>query len=70
MAVRKTSLTIDDDLIAEAGEVLGTEGIKETIDAALREILSRRVAARHFERLRSMDGLDLDDPEVMGEAWR
>jgi Arc/MetJ family transcription regulator len=68
--MRKTTLVIDDDLIAEAREALGTTGLKETIDAALREAVNARLRREHFERLRSMDGLDLADPEVMEQAWR
>jgi Arc/MetJ family transcription regulator len=68
--MRKTSLMIDDETIARVGDALGTSGIKETIDAALEEVLASRMAARHFERLHTMEGLDLDDPDVMREAWR
>jgi Arc/MetJ family transcription regulator len=38
---------VDDNLIKEAACVLGTSGLKETIDAALREVL-RHDALDHF----------------------
>lgn len=70
MAVRKTTLTIDDEVIAQVREILGTDGIRETVDAALREILVAEARRRDSERMREMRGLDLDDPEVMARAWR
>ncbi|MGI8826978.1 MAG: type II toxin-antitoxin system VapB family antitoxin [Chloroflexota bacterium] len=67
--MRKTTLTIDDELIAQAKEALGTTGLKATIDAALREAVKARARQNHAERLRTMNGLDLDKPEVMNQAW-
>lgn len=43
MAVRKTTLEIDDEKIARAQEILGTTGLKDTVDAAIAGVL--RVAA-------------------------
>jgi Arc/MetJ family transcription regulator len=68
--VRKTSLVIDDDLIRRAGEILGTRGIKETIDRALEEVVVMNARREIIRRLQTMDGLDLDNPEVMRSAWR
>lgn len=70
MGVRKTTLQVDDEVIARAREVLGTKGIKDTIDAALREVIVAEARRREAERMRTMRGLDLDDPEVMKQAWR
>ena len=36
--MRKTSVEIDDDLVARVRIILGTKSIKETIDKALREV--------------------------------
>ena len=68
--MRKTSVDIDDDLIEQVRNVLGTSSIKETIDSALREVL--RVDARRQEvrALAEMDGMDLADKDVMAKAWR
>lgn len=68
--MRKTTLTIDDDKIIQARAILGTSGITDTIDAALRETIRRAAAERLIERMGTMDGLDLADAEVMADAWR
>jgi Arc/MetJ family transcription regulator len=68
--MRKTTIVVDDELIAQAKEALGTRGLKETIDAALVEAVRARVRREHVERLRTMRGLDLDKPEVVEQAWR
>ena len=68
--MRKTSVDIDDHLISQVRNVLGTSSIKETIDSALREVL--RVDARRQEvhALAAMDGMDLADKDIMAKAWR
>ena len=44
--------------------------MKDTVEAALREVA--RVEARRLEveALSRMNGLDLADPEIMAGAWR
>lgn len=66
----KRLVDVDDDLVAGARQVLGTVTLKATVNMALREVVDRAVRLQHLERLRTMDGLDLDDPTVMGGAWR
>jgi Arc/MetJ family transcription regulator len=68
--VRKTTIEIDDDLVARAGSLLGTRGLKATVQRALEEIVARDARLRFAERLREMRGLDLDKPEIMDRAWR
>ena len=70
MSLRKTSVEINEELLAAVQQVLSTATLKETIDAAFREIL--RVAARReeVEALSTMQDLDLMDPTVMAGAWR
>ena len=68
--MRKTSLVIDDDLIREAGEILGTRGIKETIDRALEEVIVTNARRALIRRMQTMQGLDLADSGVMRSAWR
>jgi Arc/MetJ family transcription regulator len=70
VALRKTTLAIDDELIRQAAQVLGTHGIKQTVDAALHEAIERREREKFIARITSMDGLDLDDKDVMAGAWR
>jgi Arc/MetJ family transcription regulator len=68
--MRRTTVSIDDDKIAHAREILGTTGIADTIDAALRETIRRAAVERLIERMATMEGLDLGDPEVMAGEWR
>lgn len=65
----KRLIDIDDDLLARAREVLGTTTMKETVNAALSEIARAEGLRRLAERFRTMEGLDLDNPEVMRGAW-
>jgi len=69
-ALTKTLIDIDDELLAKAAEALGTTTKKDTVNAALAEVLRQRAATRFLESAR--DGLyaDLLDPEVMKGAWR
>jgi Arc/MetJ family transcription regulator len=68
--MRKTTLAIDDELVRRAAEVLGTDGLKATVDGALHEVIAAEARRRFTERLRTMKGLDLDQPDVMAGAWR
>jgi hypothetical protein len=51
--IRRTSLNLDLGLVAEARDVLGTNGTTETIRAALEDVIVRdklrRLAARTYE---------------------
>lgn len=62
MTVRKTTLEIDDEKIARAQAILGTRGLKDTVDEAIARVL--RVAAiddlaRIFDEI-ELDPADLD----------
>ena len=70
MARRRTLVDIDPDLLDAAKSFLGTTTIKDTIDAALREIVRSQVTREHLRDMHTLEGLDLDDPEVMALAWR
>jgi Arc/MetJ family transcription regulator len=60
VAVRKTALLVDDQLVAQVREILGTSSTTETIAEALREVIRVRGRARLLERLRRREGLELD----------
>ena len=51
--VKRTSLNLDLDLVAQAREVLGTNGTTDTVHCALEEVVRReklrRLAERKFE---------------------
>ena len=68
--MHKTALRVDEELLCEAMEVLGTKTATATIQAALTEVVARRARQRLFDRLRSQDGMDLADDGVMSAAWR
>jgi Arc/MetJ family transcription regulator len=45
----KTLIDVDDDLLAWAGQILGTGTKKETVNTALREVVRRDVAAKFLQ---------------------
>ena len=69
VVVHKTALVVDDELLGAAREVLGTRGVRDTVDAALRAVVDADRRRRHVERLLAGPG-DLGDPVVMARAWR
>ena len=66
----KTTVDIDENLLEQARRVLGTSSVGETIEAALREVLSGDARRQEIRALAEMDGLDLASEEVMAKAWR
>jgi Arc/MetJ family transcription regulator len=56
--MRRTSLEIDEERLAQAQRVLGTTGIKDTIDRALEEVLRADLRRRLAERIRTGRGVD------------
>jgi len=64
MAVRKTTLEIDDAKIARAQEVLGTTGLKDTVDEAIARVL-RVGAVNDLAEIFEEIGLD---PEALDRA--
>jgi Arc/MetJ family transcription regulator len=56
--MRRTSLEIDEERLAEAQRVLGTKGVKDTIDRALDEVLRADLRRRLAERIRTGEGID------------
>ncbi len=68
--MHRTTLVLDDRKLAKARKLLGTHGIKDTVERALDEVIAYEARRRAVEQLRTMDGLQLDDPKVMARAWR
>jgi Arc/MetJ family transcription regulator len=60
-------LDIDDEMLAQAREILGTRGVKDTVDEALREIVRIEAGKRLIARLKENE--DLADPQIMAQAW-
>jgi Arc/MetJ family transcription regulator len=67
---RRTLVEIDPELLDSAKDILGTATIKETVDRALREVVRTKAIRDHLVQMHTLEGLDLDDPEVMAQAWR
>ncbi len=67
--MRRTSLEIDEEQLARAQQVLGTTGIKETIDRALDEVVRADLRRRLAQRVRSGKGIDRGD-EVLEASRR
>ena len=68
--MHRTTLVLDDRKLAKARRLLRTKGIKDTIEAALDEVIAYEARRRAVDQLRNLEGLDLDDPKVMARAWR
>jgi hypothetical protein len=69
-ARRKTSFAVDFEKLAAAKEVLGTETLTDTVDAALAEVIHLHQRRRLVEMLFTPGTLQLDQPDVMSSAWR
>lgn len=65
----RTMIDLDDDLVAAAREALGTGTKRDTVHAALKDVV-RRHAAREYLDWMATDPLpDLRNPAVMDGAW-
>jgi Arc/MetJ family transcription regulator len=60
----KTSLVIDREKLAEAREILGTETLAETVDAALDEVIALAARRRLMDRIRRDGGLGPSPAEL------
>ncbi|MFZ0217835.1 MAG: type II toxin-antitoxin system VapB family antitoxin [Candidatus Dormiibacterota bacterium] len=67
--MRKTTLEVDDAKRERVSEILGTEGLKATVDAAFDLVLSQQ-AGRELVRLVREGGVELTNEEVEEQAWR
>jgi len=68
---RRTTIEMDEQLLEAAQSVLGTRGLKETVDKALTEVVRAAKRRALADRLRSGAGLDLDDETVKAaRQWR
>jgi Arc/MetJ family transcription regulator len=66
---RKTVVKIDEDLLAEAKEVLGTTSIVDTVNQALKEVVALGARRRLIDRHRALSA-SIDDPDrERRRAW-
>jgi Arc/MetJ family transcription regulator len=69
MTDRKTLVKIDEELLTEAKEILGTSSIVDTVNQALKEVVALGARRRLLERQRSLSE-SIDDPdEERRRAW-
>jgi Arc/MetJ family transcription regulator len=68
--MRKTSVEINEELLAAVQRVLSTATIKDTIEEAFREVLRSEARREEVESLAAMSGLDLSNSGLMTGAWR
>lgn len=61
---RRTSLELDEALLDQSQRILGTNGIRETVEAAFREIIRADRRNRLRERIRTGAGMD-SGPEML-----
>jgi Arc/MetJ family transcription regulator len=66
----KRLVDMDDDLLERARSLLGASTMKETVNRALEELVAADLRRCLVVQLVALDGLDLDDDEVMSGAWR
>jgi Arc/MetJ family transcription regulator len=64
---RKTTIEVDEELLARAQEVLGTKGLKDTVDRALHEVWRAEMRRQLLEQLRTGEGIDVG-PEMLEET--
>lgn len=68
--MHRTTINLDQKKLSKVRRLLGTTGIKDTVERAFDEILAMDLRKRAVERLIKMDGLELGDPTITASAWR
>lgn len=67
---RKASLEIDTVKVEAAKEILGTQTLTATVDAALSEVVKLQQRQALADLLFRPEALELDDAGAMLGAWR
>ena len=57
--IRRTTVTVDEDLLKSAQAALGTSGVKDTIEEALAEVVRAHLRRRLADRIKHQRGIDL-----------
>ena len=69
--MHKTSVVIDDRKLGRARRVLGTTGIRDTIDRALEAVITTDQRARAITRVLRLEGIDRKSLlRARHDAWR
>ena len=66
----RTTHELDDVTFAQANKVLGTDGGRDSFERAPDDVVAADLCRRAYERLRTLEGLDLGDADVLAGAWR
>ena len=70
MAMRKTLVKIDEELLSEARQALGTSSIVDTVNRSLKEVVALAARRRALELERRLSE-SIDDPDdERRRAWR
>ncbi len=67
--IRRTSINLDLDLVAEARDILGTKNTTDTVHTALRETVRRRLLERLSKRRFDHMPEGWLDEERRGDHW-
>jgi Arc/MetJ family transcription regulator len=68
---RRTTIEVDEALLVAAQRVLGTTGLKDTVDGALTAVVRAERRRRLAERLKTGSGVDLGaDITTRARTWR
>lgn len=59
---------VDEPILEEAQRVLGTQTPKDTVNAALREVVRRRLVEEFFSFMSDRDPVELE--KMRDEAWQ
>jgi Arc/MetJ family transcription regulator len=64
--MNKTSVIIDQDIAKQAAAILGTQSLRDTIDASLHEVVNARKRLELIEMLADSSRFDFSDIDT---AW-
>ena len=65
----RTSIELGEVLLDESQRILGTSGIRDTVEAAFREVIRSDRRNRLRERIRTGEGMDTS-PEMLAAVRR
>ncbi len=65
--MRRTTIVFDPEKVAAVGRLLGTKGLKATVDGSFDELLAQRARRDLFDHI-AEGGFDFS-PEVLEQAW-
>lgn len=66
----RTLIDIDDDLLERSRALLGTDTKKDTVNAALAQVIALDARRQFLADARAGALVDATDDAVMGSAWR